>query len=60
MDSTVSNQVAVNILGGAMLAVSGVGFTQTVDNSSYGTRLAKVRGHLTAARAQEEKMRCVA
>jgi hypothetical protein len=58
MDSTANNQVAANILGGALLAVSGVGFTTTVNNSSYGSSLAKVRGHLNAARAQEEKMRC--
>ncbi len=58
MNSTANGQVATNLLGGAMLAVVGVGYTRTVDNSSYGTSLAEVRGHLNAAHTQAKKINC--
>jgi len=58
MNSTANGQVATNLLGGAMLAVVGVGYTRTVDNSSYGTALAEVRGHLNAAHTQAKKINC--
>lgn len=58
MSSTANSQVATNLFGGALLAVTGVGYTRTVDNSSYGTALAEVRGHLNAAHSQAKKINC--
>ena len=58
MNATANSQVATNLFGGALLAVTGVGYTRTVDNSSYGTALAEVRGHLIAARTQAKTIIC--
>jgi hypothetical protein len=58
MNSDANSQAAANAVGGAMLAVIGFGFIETVGNSDYASELAIVRGELNAARTQAKKMNC--
>lgn len=58
MNSTANTQVGVNVLGGVLMAVTGFGFTRTVNNSGHAEALAEVRGHLNAVKEQAQAISC--
>jgi hypothetical protein len=53
-----TNTANTQVLGGVLLATTGIGYTRTVNNSSYGTALADVRGHLVAVKEQAKNINC--
>ena len=59
MSSTANGQLGMNVLGGVLMATTGIGFARTSNNQGHANALAEVRGHLVAIRDQAKGTGCV-
>ncbi|MBT9553460.1 MAG: hypothetical protein IV088_21670 [Hydrogenophaga sp.] len=59
MSSTANGQLGMNVLGGVLMATTGIGFARTTNNQGHAHALAEVRGHLVAIRDQANSTSCV-
>lgn len=58
MSSTANSQLGMNMLGGVLMATTGIGFARTTNNEGHAQALAAVRGHLVAIREKAQDIAC--